>query len=73
MRYPSPTALQNPLSMLQPPLLLDNPHENGFVPQDDTDARRELAGDSVPQKAFPCSTCGREFRRRSDLAGHGKL
>ncbi len=27
----------------------------------------------VPQKAYPCSTCGKGFARRSDLARHGML
>jgi hypothetical protein len=26
-----------------------------------------------PPKAYPCSTCGKGFARRSDLARHGML
>jgi hypothetical protein len=73
MRYPSPSAMQNPLPMLQQPYRTENGYENGMMQQDNiSEPGRQLPGDGVAQKAFPCSTCGKGFARRSDLARHGK-
>lgn len=70
MRYPSPTAMQNPLPMLQQPYRTDNSFDNGMMQQENVRQPRQ-SGDAT-QKAFPCGTCGKGFARRSDLARHGK-
>lgn len=69
MRYPSPTAMQNPLPMMQQPYPPNPNFDNGMMSQENV--RRQPAIDGVP-KAFPCTTCGKGFARRSDLARHGK-
>jgi len=73
MRYPSPTAMQNPLPMLQQSYRPDNGFENGIMQQQENNrgTGRTPNGDGTAQKAFPCSTCGKGFARRSDLARHG--
>ena len=72
MRYPSPTAMQNPLPMLQQPYRPDG-FENGMMQQENSRGpSRQQSGDGIAQKAFPCSTCGKGFARRSDLARHGR-
>lgn len=72
MRYPSPAAMQNPLPMLQQPYRSENGYENGGMQQDHIGEHGRQPVDNMPQKAFPCSTCGKGFARRSDLARHGK-
>lgn len=72
MRYPSPGPMHSPLPMLQQPYRAENGFENGMQQGNGVDSGRQLQGDSVAQKAFPCSTCGKGFARRSDLARHGK-
>jgi hypothetical protein len=72
MRYPSPTAMQNPLPMMQQPYRPDNGFDNGMMQQGDNGGpKRQGSGDGTAQKAFPCPTCGKGFARRSDLARHG--
>lgn len=66
MRYPSPTAMQNSMGMMpQPPY---NGYMNGMQ-QENMPPQRPP---TEQVKAFPCSTCGKGFARRSDLARHGK-
>ena len=68
MRYPSPTAMQNSLPMLQQPFRPENGFDNSIAQQENTRGRQSAEG-----KAFPCSTCGKGFARRSDLARHGNI
>lgn len=85
MRYPSPSQLQQPMSMLQNSYVpqtfgLDNgylqvhPQQHQEQPQDQQDQQRlsgrQSGGDTM--KAFACTSCGKGFARRSDLARHGK-
>lgn len=66
LRYPSPTAMQNPLPMLQQPFRAENGFDNSMMQENTRPGRPSAEG-----KAFPCSTCGKGFARRSDLARHG--
>lgn len=73
MRYSSPTTMQTPLPILQG-YRHDSGYETSVMAQNNTQvAQRESPADTSAQKAFPCSTCGKGFARRSDLARHGKL
>jgi hypothetical protein len=80
MRYPSPSQMQTPLPLLQqsynpngttdvnfPPALPVQPADEGS--QADMDGKVGSGANLV--KAFACSTCGKGFARRSDLARHG--
>ncbi len=70
LRYPSPTSMQAPLPTLQSNVMTTNAaYDHGLVQTDVADASRPAA--SPMQKAFPCSSCGKAFARRSDLARHG--
>jgi hypothetical protein len=71
MRYPSPTAMQQPLPMMQHTYRSDGNFDTSMIPQDNMRPARQ-SGDNIAQKAFPCSSCGKGFARRSDLARHGK-
>lgn len=78
MRYPSPTAMQqNPIPTLQQPYR-PGEYDGGMMPQHPQHPQdpnrvpsRQPTGDGTAVKAFPCSTCGKGFARRSDLARHG--
>ncbi|CAD6503761.1 BgTH12-05506 [Blumeria graminis f. sp. triticale] len=72
MRYPSPTSIQHPVPMLQQSYRNEN-FESTIVPQNtiNNDDGRRIK--SIAQKAFPCSSCGKGFARRSDLARHERI
>lgn len=82
-RYPSPSQLQHPMSMLAsgyptPNLGLENGYhhdqhrgqEHHRATHFDDSVRASSGNESV--KAFACTTCNKGFARRSDLARHGK-
>lgn len=69
MRYPSPTAMQNPLPMLPQNYRAENSFDNGMMQPEPARPARQT-GDAA-HKSFPCGTCGKGFARRSDLARHG--
>lgn len=73
MRYPSPTAMQNPLPMLSN-YRNDSTFEHPVMQQQNIS--RAPGGptpeNNTPRKAFECSVCGKDFARRSDLARHGE-
>jgi len=74
MRYPSPTAMQNPLPMLLQPYRPENEFDNYMLQQENNGgAGRQLSGGGTTQKAFPCTTCGKGFTRRGDLIRHGMI
>jgi hypothetical protein len=77
MRYPSPTQMQAPIPMMNNSNYIPNPPEHTYPQQQTPDQQNQQSGgrpasDTGPPKAFPCSTCGKGFARRSDLARHGK-
>jgi hypothetical protein len=73
MRYPSPSAGQ---MGVQSQLLAYNASQQAADPYaqptgSTPPAQGRQSGDGPP-KAFACSTCGKGFARRSDLARHGE-
>lgn len=88
VNYPSPTSttsptdLQNPMSMLGSGYG-ERPYDNGCMSQQQEGMhQQELSGPNGNNqrhgsnggvKAFACTTCGKGFARRSDLARHGKI
>jgi hypothetical protein len=73
MRYPSPTAMQGPLPMLQG--FRTDSYDIGVPQQHDIprSTGRDMSAGVMQQKAFLCSVCNKGFARRSDLARHGML
>lgn len=79
MHYPSPPSIQAPMPMMHhQPYPMDNGFDNRGIQQDNRSQGRSTPAESQAPppppatKAFPCSTCGKAFARRSDLARHGK-
>lgn len=78
MRYPSPTAMNAPMPMMNQQYMANPAPEHAYPPpvQPDQQAQQQTGGrpasDNGPPKAFACSTCGKGFARRSDLARHGR-
>lgn len=78
MRYPSPTPMQQaPMQMLNNNSYIPTPQDHPYGQQQVPDQQAQHAGgrpanENGPPKAFACSTCGKGFARRSDLARHGK-
>jgi hypothetical protein len=79
LRYPSPSQMQAPMPMLNNNNYIPNPPEHAYTQQQqmpDSQVQHQHNGgrpasDTGPPKAFACSTCGKGFARRSDLARHG--
>lgn len=83
MRYPSPSQLQHPLSILTsgyptPSLGLENGYPHGqhrgqeHHREAHFDESGPISGGNESVKAFACTTCNKGFARRSDLARHGE-
>lgn len=78
MRYPSPSHLPPQMPMLNNGYMPNPPDHAYTAPQVQPDPNGQQANgrptsDTGPPKAFACSTCGKGFARRSDLARHGKI
>lgn len=78
LRYPSPTQMQVPTPLLNgynPTPAPDHtyqPHVQQDQQAQSTADGRTTSADTGPPKAFACSSCGKGFARRSDLARHGE-
>lgn len=69
---PSPSAMHAPLHMPDPTMAPAGMVLPGLT-HDMTamHAFKPVEANQPPPKAYPCSTCGKGFARRSDLARHG--
>ena len=76
MRYPSPSVGSVGVPMPMPNGYAPNSHhqhqEQAYAQQQQQqEPQQEQKQSTGPPKAFACSTCGKGFARRSDLARHG--
>ncbi|UKZ50181.1 hypothetical protein TrVGV298_004437 [Trichoderma virens] len=81
--YPSPTAMQAPMQIQNP--MHSAMQMGGFADMSGMGSVPSMAMHHIPQqppqqqtptapvKAYPCSTCGKGFARRSDLARHERI
>lgn len=77
--YPSPSAMHAPMHIPNPmpnamqiPGYPDMPNMGGMPNMGMQHMPQQPQQPQQPVKAYPCSTCGKGFARRSDLARHGK-
>lgn len=84
MRYPSPSAGQmgvssammnsyNPNAATEQQYAAAQQQQQQQPAQNAQSTNGRASSDTGPPKAFACSTCGKGFARRSDLARHGKI
>jgi hypothetical protein len=79
-RYPSPSPMQASMPLLNNNAYIPQPPDHAYAQQQQQQQLPDhqqhqggrTASDTGPPKAFACSTCGKGFARRSDLARHGK-
>ena len=77
--YPSPTAMAAtplppvPSAYMAPAPMVPHEMQQNLVAGIPPGGYQPAPGPQAPPKQFPCSTCGKPFARRSDLARHGRF